>query len=141
MSTEPIVVEKVVGAPVERVWRAISDGAEMPKWFFEQIEAFKPELGFETTFTVHNAGKDYPHRWRVTEVVPQRKLAYDWHHPGFPGAAVVTWAIAPAAEGTNVRVTHAGIETFPQDDPAFTRESGIRGWEHFLDRLKAFVEA
>ena len=34
---KPIVAEQNISAPVDVVWQAITDGAQMPKWFFEQI--------------------------------------------------------------------------------------------------------
>ena len=117
-----------------------TDPAEMPRWFFESIAAFQPERGFETTFPVHANGREYPHQWKVTEVVRNERLAYDWRHPGIPGAAVVAWDLSKAGSATRVRVTFTGIETFPQDDPAFQRESCREGWEYFLGRLKGWVE-
>jgi uncharacterized protein YndB with AHSA1/START domain len=140
---DPIVTERDIHASVEVVWRAITDGAVMPRWFFEQIREFEPERGFETTFVVHAMGKDYPHHWRVTEVIPNQKLVYDWLHPGFPGAGVLTWELTKSADGTDrthLELTHTGLETFPEDDPAFTRESCQGGWTYFTDRLKRFVE-
>src|SRR5687768_9961042 len=110
MSTKepPIVVEVNVSAPVDRVWKAITDKAEMPRWFFEQIVDFRPERGFQTTFTVHNEGKDYPHHWKVTEVIPQQKIVYDWLYDGVPGASFVVWDLSPTIDGTRLRLTHTG---------------------------------
>jgi uncharacterized protein YndB with AHSA1/START domain len=136
---EPIVVEQIVDAPMERVWRAITDKAQMPRWFFEQIEDFRPELGFETKFVVHNEGKDYLHHWRVTEVIPNEKIAYDWLYPDFPGASFVVWSLSKAGEGTRLRLTHTGVASFPQSDPAFQRASCQGGWEYFFGRLATFL--
>jgi uncharacterized protein YndB with AHSA1/START domain len=137
---EPIVVEETINSPVDSIWRAITDKDQMPRWFFEQIRDFRPERGFETKFNVHNEGKDYPHHWRVTEVIPNQKLVYDWLHPGLPGASFVVWDLSKAGNGTRLKLTHTGIATFPQDDPAFTRESCRRGWEYFVGRLKGLLE-
>jgi uncharacterized protein YndB with AHSA1/START domain len=136
---EPIVVERTFRAPIERVWRAITDKDQMPRWFFEQIADFRPERGFETTFHVHNDGKDYPHHWRVTEVIPSQKLAYDWLYPGYPGASFVVWELAGAGGETRLQLTHTGVVTFPQDDPAFRRDSCQAGWEYFFGRLEGFL--
>src|SRR5205809_1117841 len=97
----PIIVERTIGAPAERVWRALTDGAVMPKWFFEQIREFRPDVGFETQFVVHNEGKDYRHHWRVTESIANRKLVYDWLYPPLPGASVVAWELTPNGDRTN----------------------------------------
>jgi uncharacterized protein YndB with AHSA1/START domain len=141
-NAEPIVVERTYRAPIASVWRAITDETEMPLWFFEPIRSFRPELGSETRFTVHNEGRDYVHAWKVTEVIPGKKIAYDWRYPGIPGESVVVWELSETADGTRLRLTHTGVETFPQDgDPAFLVESGRAGWNHFLgERLKAHLE-
>jgi uncharacterized protein YndB with AHSA1/START domain len=141
-NAEPIVVERTYRAPIARVWRAITDEKEMPLWFFEPIRSFRPEAGFETRFTVRNDGRDYVHAWRVTEVVPERRIVYEWLYPGVPGESFVVWELSETADGTTLRLTHNGVETFPQDgDPAFRVESGRAGWNFFLgERLKAHVE-
>jgi uncharacterized protein YndB with AHSA1/START domain len=138
---EPIVVEQAFGASIERVWKAITDPEQMRQWYFESIEEFRPEPGFETRFNVRNEGRDYPHLWRVTEVIPNRRIAYEWQYPGFPGDSAVVWELAETGSGTRLRLTHSGVETFPQEDPAFSRESCQAGWQYFLgNRLKAFID-
>jgi uncharacterized protein YndB with AHSA1/START domain len=142
MSTqEPIVVEQTFRAPLEHVWQAITDKAQMPRWFFEEIRDFRPEQGFETEFTVHNEGKDYLHRWKVTEVLPGRKIAYDWLYPDFPGASFVVWELAETANGTRLRLTHTGVSSFPQEEPAFQRASCQGGWEYFFERLGRYLDS
>ncbi len=42
MKNEPFVIERILNAPVERVWRAITDKDEMKNWYFD-IPEFKPE--------------------------------------------------------------------------------------------------
>lgn len=138
---EPIVVEQTFRAPIAVVWKAITDTDQMRQWFFGAITEFEPELGFRTQFTVRSGDRDYAHLWNVTEVVSERKIAYDWRYGGVPGDSSVTWELSETADGTKLTLTHAGIETFPQDDPVFSRESGQAGWGYFLhDSLKAFLE-
>lgn len=53
----------------------------------------------------------------------------------------MTWELSEAPGGTRLRLIAAGIETFPQDNPAFSRESCRAGWEYFLhERLAAFLQ-
>lgn len=139
MSTEPIVVERTIKASPERVWRAITSPREMKQWFFEPMEDFRPEVGFETKFVVNSGEKDFLHHWRVTEAVPNQKLVYDWLYPAYPGASVVTWDVSPAGDATVLRLTHEGSSSFPQTEPAFTRTSCHGGWEYFMNRLAEFA--
>jgi uncharacterized protein YndB with AHSA1/START domain len=138
---EPIIVQTILKAPIDRIWRAITDGKEMPKWFFEGIKEFRPEVGFETEFDVHNESKVYTHHWKVTAVIPEKKIVYDWLYPGIVGSSFVTWELTKINEGVKLELTHTGGWTFPQDDPAFTRESCRGGWEYFFGRLRSFVES
>jgi uncharacterized protein YndB with AHSA1/START domain len=140
---DPIVVEQTFNAPAERVWRAITDKTEMPKWFFAEIKDFRPEKGFDTTFDVKNEanGKVYPHHWTVTDAVPNQKLVYDWLYDGYLGSSWVKWELTSLSPtSTRLKLTHTGIQTFPQDDEAFTAKSCRGGWEYFFGRLKTFVE-
>ncbi|MBI3930081.1 MAG: SRPBCC domain-containing protein [Armatimonadetes bacterium] len=136
----PIVVEQTYSAPVEDVWRAITDQDLMPRWFFEEIQAFRPEPGFETQFNVRFEDRDFLHQWRITEVVPRQRIVYNWKYGGHPGESFVTWELAETPAGTRLKLTHRGLESFPQDEPAFRRDSCEAGWQYFLgERLKEFL--
>ncbi|HRG88609.1 MAG TPA: SRPBCC domain-containing protein, partial [Chitinophagales bacterium] len=63
--TEPFVIERLLNAPVALVWKAISNKEEMKKWYFD-LAAFKPEVGFEFSFTAGSETKQYLHLCKVT---------------------------------------------------------------------------
>ncbi len=137
----PIIVEEAFSASVETVWKAITQIDLMRLWFFDNIPAFEPEVGFETAFTVTNEGRNFPHRWKVTEAVPMEKIAYEWQYENYPGAALVTCELFKAGPGTRLQLTHTVLEDFPDDIPEFKRESGLAGWQYFIGgRLKAYLE-
>ncbi len=140
-TAEPIVVEQIFNAPISVVWKAITDPDQMRRWFFETMTNFEPAVGFQTQFNVRVEDQDYPHQWKVTDVVPEKRIVYDWRYGGYPGDSSVTWELSETPHGTKLTLTHKGIETFPQDDPMFSRESGQAGWGYFLhESLKAFLE-
>ena len=82
-----------------RVWKAVTDLDQMKQWLFPALESFKPEVGYETEFTVHHEGKTYPHLWRVLEVVPEKKIAFGWKYKGYPGNSLVTIEFFPEGSG------------------------------------------
>jgi uncharacterized protein YndB with AHSA1/START domain len=138
---EPIVTEQTYRASADRVWNAITDPTQMKEWFFSPIAAFEPEVGFETEFVVRSGGQDYPHMWRVTDVVLGKKIVYDWKYGGVPGESLVTWEIFETSEGAKLRVTHSGHETFPRNNEVFSRKAGEAGWSYFLNEsLKTYLE-
>ena len=141
MIADPIVVEQTYNAPIALVWKAITDKDQMRQWFFEPMTDFEPEVGFETEFDVQCEGQNFPHQWKVTEVVPEKRIAYGWRYEGCPGNSTVVWELSETPGGTKLTLTHEGIETFPQDNPAFSREGCQGGWDYLLhESLKAFLE-
>lgn len=139
--TAPIIVQQAVSASTERCWLAITDPDEMREWYFAEIREFDPKPGFVAEFTVTADGRDFVHLWEVTEVVTGRQLSHGWHYRGVVGDGSVTWEIAPDPDGALVTLTCRGIETFPADDPMFTREACEDGWRYFVnERLKAYLD-
>jgi uncharacterized protein YndB with AHSA1/START domain len=136
---EPIIVERTFDAPVGRVWTALTDVNEMRQWYFD-LKEFKPQVGFEFEFIVDHEGNSYHHLCRVTEVVPQKKIAYSWRYKGEPGDSLVTIELSPDGEKTRLKLTHSGIETFPKT-PAYARKNFEAGWTAIVGtELKQFVE-
>jgi len=136
---EGVMVERTFDAPVTRVWKALTDVNEMRQWYFD-LKEFKPEVGFEFEFVVEHEGTTYHHLCRVTEVIPQKKIAYTWRYKAEPGDSLVTFELAPDGDKTRVKLTHTGIETFPKT-PAYARKNFETGWTSIIDsELKQFVE-
>ena len=99
------------------------------------------EDGLRGGFVVLHMGAWIQHAWKIIEAVPDKRIVYEWRYEGFPGDSVVTWEILETEQGTKLTFTHSGGETFPQDNPIFSRESCIAGWQYFLNQeLPAFLK-
>ena len=131
MNHVPIVIEQSFQTSVHSVWEAITDAEQMRQWFFPQIERFVPEVGFETQFNVNAEGRDFLHVWKVTEVVPQRRLVYQWRYDGYPGDSMVVWDLSSIDRQALLKFTHEGHETIG-GDPMFTRENCEAGWNFLI---------
>jgi len=141
MKTDPLIIERTYNAPVEKVWKAITDKTLMKEWYFDLAE-FKPEVGFEFQFSGGpSSGKVYLHLCKITEVVPGRKLKHSWKFDGYEGSSFVTWELFPEGNKTKVILTHAGLETFPASNPDFVKTNFEEGWTSIVGTsLKNFVE-
>ncbi len=138
---DPIIVEQSFNTSIESVWKAITDVDRMRQWFFENIPSFKPEVGFETQFNVQSGDRNFLHKWKVTEVVPLKKITYNWKYEGYPGDSFVVFELFEQNNLTMLRLTHQVHESFPQDISEFKRESGVEGWTFFIRKsLKEFME-
>jgi uncharacterized protein YndB with AHSA1/START domain len=136
---EAVVIERTFNAPVERVWKALTDVAQMRQWYFD-LKEFKPEVGFEFQFVVEHEGTTYDHRCKVTDVIPQKKLAHTWRYKGHEGDSLVTFELFVDGDKTRLKLTHEGLDTFPKTS-AYARENFEKGWTQIIgSELKQFVE-
>ena len=139
MIPQAIVMERTLNAPVARVWKALTDVDQMRQWYFD-LKEFRPQVGFEFEFVVEHEGNTYHHLCRVTDVVPEKKIAYTWRYKGEPGDSLVMFELAPEDDKTRLKLTHTGIETFPKT-PAYARKNFEAGWTAIIgSELKEFVE-
>jgi uncharacterized protein YndB with AHSA1/START domain len=137
---EPIIVEATFNTSIENVWNAITEIDRMRQWYFKDIPAFKPEVGFETKFDVRSQDRTFPHVWKVTEVVPLRMIAYNWKYEGYQGDSNVVFELFQQDNSTMLRLTHRVLESFSGNIPEFSRESGVEGWTFFIKKsLKDFL--
>ena len=82
---DPFIIERTYNAPVDVVWKAITDKEQMKQWYFD-LAAFKPEVGFEFQFHGQgHKGEKYLHLCKITDVIPHKKLSYSWRYEGYPG--------------------------------------------------------
>ena len=138
-SAEAVVVERTFNAPVARIWKALTDVDQMREWYFD-LKEFKPVIGFEFEFVVEHEGNSYHHLCRVTEVVPQKKIAYTWRYAGEEGDSLVTFELFPEGDKTRLKLAHEGLETFPKL-PAYARTNFEKGWTEIIgSSLKQYVE-
>jgi uncharacterized protein YndB with AHSA1/START domain len=136
---EAVIVERTFDAPVARVWKALTDVDQMRVWYFD-LKEFKPQIGFEFEFVVEHEGNTYHHLCKVTEVIPEKKIAYTWRYKGEVGDSLVTFDLFGEGDRTRLKLTHSGIETFPKT-PAYARKNFEAGWTEIVgSELKRFVE-
>ena len=136
-----IVVEKTYNAPVERVWKAITDKNEMKKWYFDLSE-FKAEPGFEFQFYGEGReGQKYLHLCKITGVVTRKRISYTWRYENFEGDSVVTFELFEEGNKTRLKLTHSGIKSFKANGPDFAFGSFTQGWTELIGTLlKNYVE-
>ena len=137
--TEAVVVERTFNAPVARVWKALTDVDQMRVWYFD-LKEFKAEVGFEFEFIVEHEGMKYHHLCKITEVIPQKKLAHTWRYKGYEGNSLVTIELFADGNKTRLKLTHEGLDSFPKL-PSFARNNFEAGWTEIIgSELKKFLE-
>lgn len=139
-SDSDIIIKETYKANVIQVWNALTHLKEMKQWYFDNIPKFEPKVGFKTAFLIQNEGRNFTHQWKITEVIPNKKIAYEWTFKEYPGRSITLFELFQQDGQTTLKLTCKTLEHHPTNIPEFKRESGIAGWNYFLgERLKNFL--
>lgn len=141
--TRDIVVEETFPHPPEKIWKTLTTGALIGRWLMPST-GFEPVQGKRFTFQTRPGGSwDGVIHCQVLEVVPNERLAYSWkggHEDnvgyGAPLDTTVTWTLSRTADGTRLRLVHAGF-VVPRNQSAFEIMGG--GWKKVVPNLGAIA--
>lgn len=130
-----IHIERFYKQSPERVWRALTDPAQLAAWYMPND--FRAEAGHRFSFRTGPApGFDGVLHCEVVLVERPHKLAYTFRGGWMDRSTLVTWTLLPQDGGTLLRLEHTGFTTL--SDPAI-RTILESGWETFLPRLDALI--
>jgi uncharacterized protein YndB with AHSA1/START domain len=133
--------EIVIDAPLEAVWKAITDAEELTRWFVDEA-SIEPRLGGMFTFSW--GGGEEGHN-RIDGWEPNRKLVLT-SLPFEMGAAkhdgttpmVNEYTIERRDGKTVLRLVNSGIPNTPEWDGFYNGTES--GWRSFLRTLRHYLE-
>ena len=111
-------VERRLAYPVDRVWRAVTDPAELERWFVATV-AWIPELG--ETFEAYGQSGE------ITALDPPHAIAWTF------GGERFSFELDEDGEGCLLVFMHVF------DDPSLSGQHS-RGWEIYFTRLDVHLE-
>jgi uncharacterized protein YndB with AHSA1/START domain len=140
---EKLTVERSIwiAAPRERVWSAITEPAQLERWFAPGCPWEIPALQVGATATFYNTVTET--LLAIIKVVnPPRQFTLRWQpEASYPATTLVTTFLLEAENGgTRITITEAGYETLPEDIRQKRFEETSRGYGMSIESLKAYVE-
>jgi len=137
MTTYTIERDIEIDAPVEVVWRTITEPDQVRRWLCDSVEV-EPQSGTNGTLTF-DRDDDEPLVVNLTVVAvePHRLYSFRWCYPSEVSATpansvLVTFTLASdGAERTRLRVEETGLEDvdWPDDEKDTYVESHQDGWQ------------
>jgi uncharacterized protein YndB with AHSA1/START domain len=144
-------------APIERVWKAISDSQQFGIWFGCELDgpfvAGKPITGCirPTKVDAETAAMQKPYdgvrmEWLVERIEPMRLLSFRWHP--FAGDAdvsnepmtLVEFELVDAGASTKVTIRESGFDTIPLERRAKAFAANDGGWTKQTELIARYVE-
>lgn len=144
MSNHRIECEIEIDAPIEVVWRTISDPALIPKWFSDEADLEQRPGGLGTlTFCPEATESPIVAELTVVDVDPPNLFSYRWNYPtGVPATSenslLVTFTLVREGESkTLFRVVETGLEhlDWSDDEKGNYAADHLKGWRTHAERL------
>jgi len=159
MNTDRIEKTIVLRAPLQRVWRAISDAKQFGSWFgmaFDGPFAEGARLTGKiapTTVDAEVAKLQEPHvgkrfEFSVDRIEPPRRISFRWHpYAVDPGTDYskepmtrIVFELKEVAEGVQLTISESGFDRIPIERRAEAFKANEDGWEHQTQLIKKYLE-
>lgn len=129
----------MVGAPPERVWRAITEADQLTRWFPDKIAEvdLRPGGAFRIEW------QDGEHDEGTIDAVEEpTRFAFLWHGAGFDSPETrVEFTLEKVEGGTRVVVVESGFSNVREEKRASAWHDNDGGWAKELGELKGYLEA
>jgi uncharacterized protein YndB with AHSA1/START domain len=138
--------EVVIAAPVDRVWKLVTEAEHLGRWFGDagaEVE-LRPGGAMELRWAQHGTS-----RGRVEAVEPPRLFAFRWAPFKDPSGVDLTdgnstrveFTLSEEGEGTRLRVVESGFESLATSEEQRRKnlEGNTEGWRLELGELQEYA--
>lgn len=137
-----------LNAPVERVWKALTDHVQFGQWFKVALDG-PFVVGERSTGRMTYPGFEHlPWEAEVVAMEEPSYFAYRWP-PYYHGLeedtsqdpwTLVEFRLEPRGQGTQLIVAESGFAALPPDRALIAFHSNEGGWAEQMGNIKAYVE-
>jgi uncharacterized protein YndB with AHSA1/START domain len=160
MTPDRIEKEAVLAAPLERVWRAVSDAREFGLWFGVAFDGpfeagtrltgrIVPTTADPEVAKLQRPYEGRPFEFSVERIEPPRRISFRWHPFALDQAhdysheptTLIVFELAEVPGGTRLGITESGFEGIPLERRAEAFHANEGGWSHQLELVRKHLEA
>lgn len=136
-------------APVERVWRALTDHTEFGTWFRVKLDGPFVSGEFATGRITHPGYEHVIWRAKIVRMEKPRSFAFTWHPYAVDPAVdysgetptLVEFELQPIAGGTRLRIVESGFDSLPSARKPDALRMNDNGWAQQAKNIQAYVES
>lgn len=158
MSTDRIEKQVLLRAPLDRVWRAISESDEFGRWFGVRFDGpFVAGSSVTATITPTTVDDEVaelqrPHAgakatWQIVAVEAQRRFAYRWHpyavEPGVDydrePTTLVEFTLSETPDGVLLTIVESGFDAIPEVRRSTAFEANSGGWAKQVELVRKYL--
>lgn len=144
-------IERMVelNAPIEKVWKALTDYKEFGTWF--RLNLHGPfQTGKVTTGEVTYPGYEGLPFWARVELIEEpNRFSFVWPFdetvaPDDPDiqnkVTLVEFTLEPRGKGTRVSVRESGFDKLPENKRLQVFRDNKSGWDAQMENIKSYVD-
>jgi uncharacterized protein YndB with AHSA1/START domain len=148
--TDRIEKSAELNAPIDRVWRALTDHVEFGAWFGVKLEG--PFVVGQTARgqITHPGYEHVVWQAKIVTIDPEQRLfAMRWHPYGVDPKVdyakepqtLIEFRLKPTATGAHISIVESGFDAVPahRRDEAFRMND--KGWTQQIDNIRRHVES
>jgi uncharacterized protein YndB with AHSA1/START domain len=147
MVADRVEREILIQAPVEVVWRVVTEPEQISRWWSDTAEIdLRPGGEGTLTWDARATSQAATVRIVVQRLEPPHRFSFRWLHQGDAEAregnsALVEFTLAAEGEGTRLRVVESGFRAvgWPEEDMERYVEEHGSGWDVHLASLRDHV--
>ena len=148
-TTDRIRKQVVLRAPLERVWRAVSDAKTFGRWFGFDFEGeFVPGETARGRLRSDDPGYNgLIGEFAIERIEPMRLFSYRWHPYAVDRSAdyshepmtLVVFELEAVAGGTKLTITESGFDAIPPARRSDAYEANGEGWTTQVERIEKYL--
>jgi uncharacterized protein YndB with AHSA1/START domain len=143
MVADSIEREILIEAPVDVVWRVVTEPEHLTRWFSDAVE-IDPRPGGEGTLTfgLPEITQPVAVAIQIESIEPQHKFSFRWVHDSadrrLANSMLVDFMLTAEGEKTRLRVVESGLHAMQWSEEAKAQyfDEHSEGWDGHLSRLR-----
>jgi uncharacterized protein YndB with AHSA1/START domain len=159
MNSDRIEKRVVLRAPLDRVWRAISDAEQFGRWFGVRFDgpfvegaavgaAIAPTVVDDEVAKRQEAHAGMRSMWQIVAIEPKRRFAYRWHpfaidpdvdYDSEP-TTLVEFTLSDTPDGVLLTIVESGFDAIPASRRGALFEAKSEGWAIQTDMVRRYLE-
>jgi uncharacterized protein YndB with AHSA1/START domain len=138
----------VIEAPVEAVWRAVTQPGQISRWFTDSAQIdLRPNGTGTLVWDGRATSQPATVHLRIVTIEPPRTFSFRWLHPagaaaGENNSLLVEFTLTPEGGHTRLRLTESGLSQihWPKEQKAAYAAQNSKGWDIHIAHLRDYAE-
>ena len=138
----------VIEAPIEAIWRAVTQPGQISRWFTDSAQIdLRPNGTGTLVWDSRATNQPATVHLHIVTIESPRTFSFRWLHPagaaaGANNSLLVEFTLTPEGGHTRLRLAESGLSQihWPKEQKAACAAQNSKGWDIHLAHLRDYAE-